>query len=803
MALKNKPYLPALLLLLLALFLLLMVNIAQASSTTPFITTWEVNEGDLTVTIPIGSYNYNYHVDWGDGSVNTDIQGIVTHTFATPGIKTIKISGEFPAIYFNNGGDKAKLRTIEAWGDQNWQSMRAAFRGVTDLTINASDTPNLSNVTDMSSMFREVVSLSGNFASWDTSNVTRMEQLFRRSKNFNEDISSWSVGRVTNMTAMFRDTPLFNQPFTGWKTSSLIKAEHIFRGAKAFNQSIGHWDISKLFRLRHGFSYASSLSASNYDKTLRGWASQKTIYRNFELGAVGVNFCHADIYRNTLINDHGWRIIDAGEETDSRCTSDQSRFSHPNVVIIMADDLGYGDVSSYNENSVVNTTNIDALAANGIKFTNAHSPHALCTPSRYGLLTGTSGYRNNINKVLKGITGPVIKDEQTTLAELMQQGGYQTAMIGKWHLGGSLSDASDPLLTTGVEGDLITSTTPTFSGALQQGFDYSFGRYQSINGGSQKDFENDTWLDASSIWFGGAGSGINAYAAGWSDITDDLSQVTQRQLHKAINYIDQHANDTAPFFLYLPLSAPHQPVNPSPDFKGSTPYNYTDFIAEVDDYVGQVVKKLKENNILEDTLIIFTSDNGAEQTVAIIGTHRGTGVIDGINLAGEKSNVTEGGHRVPFIVQWGANSDITINRGLQSNELINLYDIYASLAELTGLDIPENNAVDSWNMVSALLGDGSNLKIREANFATTAHIDVALTAAIDTEGNEWKLNFGRKMNPLNPLDYSLAKLYNLTEDIGETNNLLADGGTEEMQAKALELQAIMQRYLNDGRSAPQ
>jgi len=204
MALKNKAYLPALLLLLLALFLMLIANLAQASSTTPFITTWEVSEDDLTISIPLGSYNYNYHVDWGDGSVNTDISGIITHTFATPGIKTISISGDFPAIYFNKAGDKNKIRTIEAWGDQNWASMRAAFRGVSSLIINASDTPNLSNVTDMSSMFREVVSLSGNFANWDTSNVTSMSKMFLLSQQFNQDISGNNVSNVTSMMSMFR-----------------------------------------------------------------------------------------------------------------------------------------------------------------------------------------------------------------------------------------------------------------------------------------------------------------------------------------------------------------------------------------------------------------------------------------------------------------------------------------------------------------------------------------------------------------------------------------------------------------------
>ncbi len=192
-----------------------------------FITTWKTDNPGTSntdqVTIPVNdaSWTYDYSVDWGDGNVNTGVTGTITHTYSAAGTYTVMITGNFPQIYFNRGGDKDRILTIEQWGGIKWKSMASAFEGCSNLTSNAVDTPDLSQVTDMSRMFAEAYSFNSDLRDWDVSNVTDMTRLFDTATSFNGDISTWDVSRVTTMVLMFSFTNAFNCDISGWDVSSV------------------------------------------------------------------------------------------------------------------------------------------------------------------------------------------------------------------------------------------------------------------------------------------------------------------------------------------------------------------------------------------------------------------------------------------------------------------------------------------------------------------------------------------------------------------------------------------------------
>ncbi len=235
----------------------------------PFITTWQTTTVNETITIPTAAgETYNYTVDWGDGSTPTVETGNATHTYTTPGIHTISISGTFPRIFFNNRGDKDKILTIEQWGDIEWNSMREAFEGCSQLNITNPliDTPDLSKVTDCSFMFNFATLFNGDISSWNTSNVTDMRQMFRAANSFNQNIGSWNVGNVEDMGEMFSFATVFNQDISGWNTKKVIRMYQMFDSAKAFNQDIGGWNVSNVNSM-----YSMFRSAENFNQNLNLW----------------------------------------------------------------------------------------------------------------------------------------------------------------------------------------------------------------------------------------------------------------------------------------------------------------------------------------------------------------------------------------------------------------------------------------------------------------------------------------------------------------------------------------------------
>ena len=303
-------------------------------------------------TIPTTGTGYNYDVDWGDGTTSTGVTGNITHTFPSVGNYVVKISGAFPRIYFNNGGDKEKLLEVQNWGNIAWSSMANAFYGCSNMDVTATDAPdlssvtsvfymfavasslvgnasfnswNVSSVTNMVSMFRQATSFNQDIGSWNVSSVTNMAELFILASSFNQDISSWDVSSVTNMSNMFSGASSFNQDISSWDVSSVTGMVSMFNGATSFNQDIGSWNVSSVISMMSMFQF-SGMSTANYTDTIVGWANFTTtnsapynvnmtfqFSRTFDTSrSGGANFANAGAARTYLTTvtptGAGWTI---------------------------------------------------------------------------------------------------------------------------------------------------------------------------------------------------------------------------------------------------------------------------------------------------------------------------------------------------------------------------------------------------------------------------------------------------------------------------------------------------------------
>ncbi len=288
---------------------------------TDFITTWQTTEGDRSITIPTDGEGYNYSIDWGDGETATGVSGDTTHTYATAGEQIIKISGDFPRIYFNNNGDAAKLLKVEQWGDIEWTSMEQAFAGCSNLEITATDEPNLSEVTNMAGMFNGAVSFNQDIGRWDVSNVTNMSGMFFGATSFNGDIGGWDVSNVTNTSGMFNGATSFNQDIGNWNVSKVTNMRHMFDGATAFNQDLGSWtsDASNVLDRTSMFNN-SGLDCANYSATLVGWAANTPAsVTNVTLGALGRSYGSHAVAARDALESRGWIITGDGLNTGTGC----------------------------------------------------------------------------------------------------------------------------------------------------------------------------------------------------------------------------------------------------------------------------------------------------------------------------------------------------------------------------------------------------------------------------------------------------------------------------------------------------
>ncbi|MGB0521971.1 MAG: BspA family leucine-rich repeat surface protein [Flammeovirgaceae bacterium] len=280
-----------------------------------FQTTWETTTNGESITIPTNSaYTYNYAVDWGDGTFETGFTGDATHTYATAGTYTVKIDGDFPIIYFHGGGDRLKIKTIEQWGSIVWEDLAHAFNGCNGLAINASDAPDLSQVTSLSNVFKNTGNLTGDLSNWDVSTIQNFAFCFNGS-NYNQDISTWDVSNGEGFFGMFWNAPRFNQDISSWNTASAQNFGNMFVNAVDFDQNLGSWKLSTVTNFTNMFNN-SGMSTLNYDRTLMGW-SQLSLSPNETIGVTGLEFCASEIERQKIMDDFNW-IFD-GDAKDAGC----------------------------------------------------------------------------------------------------------------------------------------------------------------------------------------------------------------------------------------------------------------------------------------------------------------------------------------------------------------------------------------------------------------------------------------------------------------------------------------------------
>lgn len=479
------------------------------------------------------------------------------------------------------------------------------------------------------------------------------------------------------------------------------------------------------------------------------------------------------------------------------CTSQDPKI-RPNIIFILADDLGYGDVKFLNPESKIPTPNLDKLAGQGITFTDAHSGSAVCSPTRYGILTGRYAWRSSLQAgVLWTWDPPLIEENRLTVPAYLKQHGYHTACIGKWHLGWNWPDKEGkPIKETGAgKGWNVDFNHPIENGPTTKGFDYYFGT-DVPNFPPYCYIENDRTVgiptvDKPDSMFGVPGVMLE----GW-----DLRQILPGLEKKAVQYIHARAKSDHPFFLYFPLTAPHTPIAPAKEFQGkSKAGDYGDFVHQVDAVVGSIMKALEEEGITDNTLLIFTSDNGSPGRD---GTNM-SGPTSSVNkydhhpsyiYRGIKSDIWEGGHRVPFIARWPQK----IKAGSQNDEIICLTDFFATTAALFDDDLPGNAAEDSYNILPALFDEQSEKPIREA---TVHH---SINGSFSIRQGKWKLEIcpgsgGWTLPPETAMiqNKPLMQLYDLSKDIKEQHNLY-----EMYPEVAHRLMNLLEQYVERGRSTP-
>jgi arylsulfatase A len=477
-------------------------------------------------------------------------------------------------------------------------------------------------------------------------------------------------------------------------------------------------------------------------------------------------------------------------------TSTGNPSSMPHVVVILADDLGYGDPQCYNAESKIPTPHLNRLAKNGLRFTDAHTPSSVCTPTRYGLLTGQYCWRTRLKSgVLDGYSPPLIPKDRTTLASLLKQKGYATACLGKWHLGMQWTRKDGTLETLDRDeggfrgGDSIDFTAKMTGGPCDVGFDSYFGISASL------DMPPYCWIEddrVSPLPDGVAPDHkkemLRTQTSGASNSEFHIDDVLPTLKRRTVAKINEHFQATPgkSLFLYLPLNSPHLPVAPSPSFIGKSQAGlYGDFVVETDDFVGGVMDAFTKHNALENTLIIFTSDNGglwhqwtpqeADDVAGYKPTPRSeytAGFKHHSNgaLRGTKADIYEGGHRVPFLVSWPR----AIPVGRVVDAPTELTDILATLADVTNQKLSDSIEHDSCSF-GHLLGIAAN---NSAKRSVLVHHSLQGLFAIRV--GDWKLAEARGSGGFSSPKTVKAKtgepsvqLYNLANDPYETQNVAA------------------------------
>ena len=469
----------------------------------------------------------------------------------------------------------------------------------------------------------------------------------------------------------------------------------------------------------------------------------------------------------------------------------------PNIIVILADDQGFGDVGANNPQSKIATPNLDRLAAAGMRFTDGHTTSGVCTPSRYSLLTGRYHWRTKLQSgVLGGFSSPLIAPDRLTVAGMLKQQGYDTACFGKWHLGmsfplknGQRADDGGDFSTDYKDAALVDYETPIKDCPLDHGFDTYYGISASL------DMPPFVWISnrkvtevptATKKWLRSGPAGPHFEAI------DVVRGITD----KAIELIGTKAASAKaghPFFAYLPFTAPHTPILPDKEFQGSSGISpYADFVKQMDAAVGRIMVALEQQGLAENTLVIFTSDNGCS-TAANIPELQKAGHQPSYIYRGNKADLYEGGHRVPFIVRWPAK----VKAATVSERIVGQIDFMATFAEITGAKLPPNQGEDSISFLPVLLGGSSD---------TTRNgiISQSINGSFAIRDGDWKLclsaGSGGWSSPRPGVEEAglpPVQLYNLKDDPSEKKNLEA-----QFPERVVTMRADLEKLIARGRSTP-
>lgn len=494
----------------------------------------------------------------------------------------------------------------------------------------------------------------------------------------------------------------------------------------------------------------------------------------------------------------------------------------PNVIIMYMDDLGVGDVSAFNKDSKIKTERIDELANDGMRFTNSHASSSLCTPSRYGLLTGRYNWRSRLKHVVcNGDSEALIEKDRMTMADLFKENGYKTAVVGKWHLGldwqytdevdyekygiteDTYNDGRDLTIQNGrngifdqryrtylVEGIDIDYSKPIKYGPNQYGFDYFFGTAASLDQAPYVYIENNRVTQEPTMVSGVPG--LNRQGAKQQQEWE-LGVMAENYNHqecpevmqkKVLELIDEYSKDEEPFFIYYPTHLVHGPILPYEKDRGKSELGiYGDFVLQADRHMGEIIDKLKEKNIYEDTIVVFTSDNGVSAVSDIPYLLR-KGHNSSNRLRGQKGSIWEGGHVAPTIISYPK----LIKAGSVSSQLICHTDLFKTFADLLNYDIEDDVAEDS---VSNLpIWKGSKDEVREDIVHSCGNGGLAIRT------NQWKLNFvengGASWNDKG--SFGPSELFRIDVDNEHVN--LVNNHKDIVE----DLTQLLEEYIKNGRS---
>jgi arylsulfatase A len=473
----------------------------------------------------------------------------------------------------------------------------------------------------------------------------------------------------------------------------------------------------------------------------------------------------------------------------------------PNIVILYADDMGYGDLGANNPKSKIPTPHLDKLAATGMRFTDGHSSSGICTPSRYALLTGRAHWRD-FHGIVNSFGKPPFRQGQLTMPAMLREKGYATAAVGKWHLGWHWDAIRKPdKPKNSVRFDDFDWSKPIPGGPLDHGFDYYFGD-EVINFPPYAWIENnkvikapDTMMDTSkwkTIKEGAWECRPGPMVTGWNPY-DNLPTITR----KSVDFVLSRKGREQPFFLYVPFPSPHAPIIPNDPFDGKSQAGaFGDFVAETDDACGSILKAIDEIGQTENTIIVFSADNGPESYC--IARKEKFGHWSSEPLRGMKRHIHEGGHRVPAVIRWPG----VVKPGSVSDALFAQTDLMATFASMVGYQLPDNSAEDSFDFLPYLRGEAEKgprtAMVHNTNADAYAIRDgdwVLVNVKPggvkpDTAAPPGKKGKGKPAAP--PVE-----LHNLREDISQKNNL-AEQHPERVKA----MRELLDKLHSQGHSAP-